>query len=57
MNLRLRAIRENLEITQKDIAKKLKVTPAYYNFLENFLQSGHLMLTNIRKLPFHKYSP
>lgn len=35
MNLRLRAIRENLEITQKDIAKKLKVTPAYYNFLEN----------------------
>ena len=35
MNLRLKKIRENLEINQKDIAKKLKISNAYYCCLEN----------------------
>ena len=35
MNLRLSKIRENLEINQKDIAKKLKISNAYYCCLEN----------------------
>lgn len=35
MNLRLRAVRENLEFTQKAIAKKLKVSATTYNYFEN----------------------
>lgn len=35
MNLRLKKIRENLEITQKDIAGRLKISSAYYCCLEN----------------------
>ena len=35
MNLRLKKIRENLEISQKDIARKLKISNAYYCCLEN----------------------
>lgn len=35
MNLRLKKVRENLEINQKNIAKKLKISNAYYCCLEN----------------------
>lgn len=35
MQIRLREIRENLEITQKTVAKQLKLSPTIYNYFEN----------------------